>query len=287
MRLPFTKMQGAGNDFVVLDATASPITLSPQQLRHLGDRRLGVGADQILLIEPARAADADFSYRIFNSSGDEVEHCGNGARCFARYVAERGLSAKRCLTVDTVNRRLQLLLQDDGRVTVDMHRPVFDHAQLPFDATGLQPRRQGPGAGLELWPLDLGEGRSVALAVLSMGNPHAVLRVADAAEAPVAALGPLIEGHARFARRVNVGFMQVQDRSQIDLRVWERGAGETLACGTGACAAVVAGIGLGWLDARVDVQARGGLLTVEWAGGDAHVLMTGPAETVFVGEIEL
>ncbi len=284
MRVPFTKMQGAGNDFVVLDATRQPLQLNADQLRHLGDRRFGVGADQILVVEPARSADADFGYRIFNNTGDEVEHCGNGARCFVRYVHDHGLSTKPTITVDTVNNRLQLHLQADGRVTVDMNKPVFDLARVPFDASGLQPLHQG---GFELWPLQLAEDRQVQVAVLSMGNPHAVQRVADVREAPVLQLGPLVEQHARFARKVNAGFMQVQDRSHIALRVYERDAGETLACGTGACAAVVAGIRLGWLDHRVDVQARGGLLTVEWAGGDAHVLMTGPAETVYEGEIEL
>ena len=288
MRLTFTKMQGAGNDFVVLDATRAPLQLSREQLRHLGDRRFGVGADQILVVEPARSADADFGYRIFNNTGDEVEHCGNGARCFVRFVHDRGLTTKSTVTVDTVNNRLQLHLQPDGRVTVDMNKPVFDLDRIPFDATGLQPRREG---NFELWPLDIAEGRQVPLrldvAMLSMGNPHAVQRVADVREAPVAALGPLVEQHARFPRKVNAGFLQVLDRSHVALRVYERDAGETLACGTGACAAVVAGIRLGWLDARVDVQARGGLLTVEWAGDDAHVLMTGPAETVYQGEIEL
>ena len=284
MRLTFTKMQGAGNDFVVLDATRAPITLSREQLRHLGDRRFGVGADQILLVEPPRNADTDFRYRIFNNTGDEVEHCGNGARCFVRFVHDRGLTTKRTVVVDTVNNRLQLHLQADGRVTVDMNRPVFDLARVPFNATGLVPQREG---GFELWPLDVGEGRQVQVAVLSMGNPHAVQRVADVREAPVAALGPQVEQHARFARKVNAGFMQVVSRTQIALRVYERDVGETLACGTGACAAVVAGIRLGWLDRQVDVQARGGVLTVEWPDDEASVLMTGPAETVYEGEIEL
>ncbi len=284
MRVPFTKMQGAGNDFVVLDATRHPLQLSREQLRRLGDRRFGVGADQILVVEPARSADADFGYRIFNNTGDEVEHCGNGARCFVRYVHEHGLTDKPTVTVDTVNNRLRLHLQADGRVTVDMNRPVFDLARVPFDASGLQAQPQGD---FELWPLALAPDRQVQVAVLSMGNPHAVQRVADVREAPVAQLGPLVEQHARFARKVNAGFMQVLDRHQIALRVYERDAGETLACGTGACAAVVAGIRLGWLGQRVDVHARGGMLTVEWAGGDAHVLMTGPAETVYEGEIEL
>ena len=284
MQVKFTKMQGAGNDFVVLDATRAPLQLTREQLRHLGDRRFGVGADQILVVEPARSADADFGYRIFNNTGDEVEHCGNGARCFVRFVHDQGLTSKPTVTVDTVNNRLQLHLQADGRVTVDMNKPVFDLARIPFDATGLQPQREG---GFELWPLDLAEGRQVQVAVLSMGNPHAVQRVADVREAPVAALGPLVEQHARFPRKVNAGFLQVLDRRSVALRVYERDAGETLACGTGACAAVVAGIRLGWLDRQVDVQARGGLLTVEWADDDAHVLMTGPAETVYQGEIEL
>jgi diaminopimelate epimerase len=284
MQVKFTKMQGAGNDFVVLDATRAPLQLSREQLRHLGDRRFGVGADQILVVEPARSADADFGYRIFNNTGDEVEHCGNGARCFVRFVHDQGLTTKPTVTVDTVNNRLQLHLQPDGRVTVDMNKPVFDLARIPFDASGLQPRREG---GFELWPLDLAEGRQVQVAVLSMGNPHAVYRIDDVRQAPVAELGPRIEQHIRFPRKVNAGFLQVQDRSHVALRVYERDAGETLACGTGACAAVVAGIRLGWLDRQVDVQARGGLLTVEWADDDAHVLMTGPAETVYQGEIEL
>ena len=284
MRLKFTKMQGAGNDFVVLDATRAPIDLSREQLRRLGDRRFGVGADQILLIEPGAADDIDFGYRIFNNTGDEVEHCGNGARCLVRYVHEHGLTTRKTVRVQTVNNRLLLQLQDDGRVTVDMNQPVFDHERLPFDARGLQAQPEGDFA---LWPLPLAEGRCVQVAVLSMGNPHAVQRVDDVRDAPVALLGPQIERHPRFARKVNAGFMQVISRRQIALRVYERDAGEPLACGTGACAAVVAGIRLGWLDSRVEVQARGGVLTIEWAGAQAHVLMTGPAQTVYEGEITL
>ena len=284
MRLKFTKMQGAGNDFVVIDATRTPVDLSLEQLRRLGDRRFGVGADQILLVEPARSEGVDFRYRIFNNTGDEVEHCGNGARCFVRFLHDHGLSTQRTVRVETVNNLLLLHLQDDGRVTVDMNRPVFDLARVPFDASGLAARAE---AGFALWPLDVGEGRRLEVAVLSMGNPHAVQRVADVREAPVAELGPRVEQHSRFARKVNAGFMQVLTRGQIALRVYERDAGETLACGTGACAAVVAGIRLGWLDRRVDVQARGGLLTVEWPDDEASVLLTGPAETVFEGEIEL
>ena len=284
MRLKFTKMQGAGNDFVMLDATRAPIELTADQLRRLGDRRFGIGADQILMVEPARTAGVDFRYRIFNASGDEVEHCGNGARCFLRYVHERGLTERRRVRVETLNNVLELQLQDDGRVTVDMNRPVFEVDKVPFNTAGLVPRAVGD---FTLWPLQLPEARSVEVAVLSMGNPHAVQRVDDVRDAPVASLGPLIEGHARFPRRVNAGFMQVLAPDHIALRVYERGVGETLACGTGACAAVVAGIRLGWLERRVDVQARGGVLTIEWPQDDAHVRMTGPAETVFDGEIEI
>jgi diaminopimelate epimerase len=284
MKLRFTKMQGAGNDFVVLDGTRAPVALTEAQVRMLGDRRFGVGADQILMIAPSPAPGIDFGYRIFNGgSGDEVEHCGNGARCFVRYVRDKGLSDKRTLRVQTVNTTLELHLQDDDRVSVDMSAPVFDLAAVPFDASGLQPREVG---GFAMWPLEV-QGRRIELAVLSMGNPHAVQIVDDVDTAPVEHIGPAVENHPRFTRRVNAGFMQIVDRSHIRLRVYERGAGETLACGTGACAAVVAGIRLGLLDARVDVDARGGRLTIEWQGGDSHVLMTGPAETVFEGEIEI
>ena len=279
MRLRFTKMHGAGNDFVVIDATRQAFDLTAAQMRLLGDRRFGVGCDQLLVIEPSQDAGADFRYRIFNNTGDEVEHCGNGSRCFVRYVVDAGLTDKREVHVDTMNRRLRLTLQDDGRVTVDMGAPVFDHAALPFDASGLKPRLEN---GFELWPVE-----GVELAVLSMGNPHAVQRVDDVETAPVLSLGPRIERHARFPRGVNAGFMQVLARNRIALRVFERDAGETLACGTGACAAVVAGIRAGWLDAVVEVQTRGGLLKIEWAGGQTPVMMTGPAVKVFDGEIEL
>jgi diaminopimelate epimerase len=278
-------MHGAGNDFVVLDATQAPLALSREQLRHLGDRRFGVGADQILVVEAASRADVDFRYRIFNgATGDEVEQCGNGSRCFVRYVHDHGLSAKNPIRVETVNNLLELRLQPDGRVTVDMNQPIFEPERLPFDATGLVPR---PVNGFELWPLALADGVQVEVAVVSMGNPHAVQRVADVEQAPVDLIGPQVEAHERFARKVNAGFMQVTSRSEIALRVFERDAGETLACGTGACAAVVAGIRLGWLDGKVDVHTRGGLLTIEWAGLGHPVLMTGPAVTVFEGEIEL
>jgi diaminopimelate epimerase len=280
MKLPFTKMHGAGNDFVVLDATRSPLSLTRAQLQTLGDRHLGVGADQILVVGASNHPGIDFGYRIYNgASGDEVEHCGNGARCFVRFVREHGLTRKTSIRVRTVNNELLLTEQADGRVTVDMNAPVFEHARLPFDASGLTPKE------VNGWPLYTLE--DAEWAVLSMGNPHAVLRVNDVNTAPVATLGPQLESHPRFARKVNVGFMQIAARNQILLRVYERDAGETLACGTGACAAVVAGIRAGWLDAQVDVHTRGGVLTVEWVGGDAHVFMTGPAVTVFEGEIEL
>ena len=283
MKIRFTKMQGAGNDFVVLDGTEAPLALTPDQIHHLGDRRFGVGADQILIVERSSTPGIDFRYRIFNNTGDEVEHCGNGARCFVRYVHDKGLSDKTTLHVETVNNRLALTLQPDGRVTVNMNTPVFELARVPFDPQGLQPRRV---ANCDVWPIDVA-GQAVDVAVLSMGNPHAVLVVPDVDTAPVPTLGPVIEAHPRFARKVNVGFLQVCSRTQVRLRVFERGAGETLACGTGACAAVVAGITQGLLDERVDVQALGGRLTITWAGEGSPVFMTGPAETVFEGEIEL
>ena len=281
MRLRFTKMHGAGNDFVVIDATQAPLGLSERQLRTLGDRRFGVGADQILVVEKSSRPGIDFRYRIFNgASGDEVEQCGNGARCFVRYVHDKGLSKKSTIRVETIHSELELRLQPDGRVTADMGAPVFDLPRVPFDARGATPRRVGD---FELWPLAV----DAEVAVLSMGNPHAVQVVADVDDAPVATQGALIERDVHFPRKVNAGFMQVVSRTHIRLRVFERDAGETLACGTGACAAVVAGIRLGLLDAKVDVDARGGRLGIEWQGGASPVLMTGPAVTVYEGEIEL
>jgi diaminopimelate epimerase len=288
MTLRFSKMHGAGNDFIVLDATAAPLQLSPAQFRLLADRRFGIGADQILIVEASDEPGVDFRYRIVNADGTEVEQCGNGARCFARYVHDAGLTPKTRIRVRTLSGVIEPKLQADGRVTVDMGAPIFDPARVPFHAQGQVPH---PVGGFELWPLTLGT-HSVDVAVVSMGNPHAVLDIArlgctDLASAPVAELGPQIEGHALFPKRVNAGFMQVHDRGHIGLRVYERGAGETLACGTGACAAVVAGIRQGLLDGRVDVDTRGGRLTIEWAGGNAPVLMTGPAVHVFDGEIAL
>lgn len=287
MKLRFTKMQGAGNDFVVLDETRGPLGLSAEQYRRLAHRQFGVGADQILSVRPSPGEGIDFEYVIHNADGGEVEQCGNGARCFARFVHDRGLTQKDRIRVKTLSGVIEPRINADGRITVDMGAPVFDLPKVPFDAAGLSPHADG---GWEKWSLALGthaDSPKVSVAVLSMGNPHAVQEVADVDTAPVRELGPKIEHHPRFPNRVNAGFMQVVDRGHIRLRVWERGAGETLACGTGACAAVVAGIRLGRLDARVDVQTHGGVLTIEWAGGNAPVLMTGPAVTVFEGEMEL
>jgi len=288
MQIRFTKMQGAGNDFVVLDETAGPLGLSAAQYRFLADRHFGVGADQILTVRPAPAPDLDFEYVIHNADGGEVEQCGNGARCFARYVRDKGLTQKDTIRVQTLAGVIAPQLTSDGRVTVDMGRPQFDPARVPFDASGLVPVSQGSG---QKWPLALdgqAPAATVLVAVVSMGNPHAVQLVDNVDTAPVAQTGPLIERHTRFPQRVNAGFLQIVDRSHVRLRVFERGAGETLACGTGACAAVAAGIRLGLLDARVDVRTRGGLLTIAWSGQEADsVFMTGPATTVFEGQIDL
>ncbi len=283
MRIRFTKMQGAGNDFVVLDETQGRLGLSTAQYRWLADRHFGVGADQILTVRPASVADIDFEYVIHNADGAEVEQCGNGARCFARYVRDQGLTTKDRLRVQTLGGVIEPRLTPDGRVTVDMGAPIFELPRIPFDGAGLTPVANG---SWQTWPLPV-DSVTAPVAVVSMGNPHAVQVVADVETAPVHGQGPLIENHVRFPRRVNAGFLQVVDRAHVKLRVWERGAGETLACGTGACAAVVSGIRLGLLDARVDVQTRGGVLTIEWAGGDAPVFMTGPATTVFQGEVDL
>jgi diaminopimelate epimerase len=283
MRLRFTKMQGAGNDFVVLDGITQHVELAPDQLRRLADRRFGIGADQILLVERPPGAGVDFRYRIFNADGGEVEQCGNGARCFVRFVHERGLTHKRAIRVETLGGIIEPRLEDDGRVTVDMGVPAFEPSRVPFDAEGLVARAE---QGDRLWPLEIG-GRTIEFSVLSIGNPHAVQAVDDVEQAPLARDGPLIEHHRRFPRRVNAGFMQVLDRRAIRLRVWERGAGETLACGSGACAATVAGILRGALDSPVTVHARGGELRIAWAGAGRAVLMSGPAQAVFEGEIEL
>ena len=288
MRIRFTKMQGAGNDFVMLDETRALLGLTTAQYRFLADRHFGVGADQILSVRPSPLEGIDFEYVIHNADGGEVEQCGNGARCFVRFVREQGLTAKDAVRVKTLGGVIEPRMQADGRVRVDMGAPVFELDRIPFDATGLTPQTAG---SWQKWPLAL-EGRAqdapVLIAVVSLGNPHAVQLVDDVDTAQVAETGPLIERHARFPNRVNAGFMQVVSTRQIRLRVYERGAGETLACGTGACAAVVAGIRLGLLDTRVDVLTRGGQLTIEWTGElKAPVMMTGPATTVFEAEIEI
>ena len=294
MQIQFTKMQGAGNDFVVLDETRAPLNLSAAQYRWLADRHFGVGADQILSVRPAPADAApgvDFAYAIHNADGGEVEHCGNGARCFLAFVRAQGLTDQRTVTVQTMNRVLRLEMQADDRVTVDMGAPAFALNAIPFDATGLTPETMGFG---QKWPLaqfDKSVSAPVFIATLSMGNPHAVMLVDDVDTAPVQALGAWVESHPRFVQRVNAGFLQVVSRSQVRLRVYERGAGETLACGTGACAAVVAGIRWGLLDACVDVETRGGRLTIDWAGTpdalDAPVRLTGPATSVFSARVEI
>ena len=289
MRIPFTKMQGAGNDFVVLDETRGRLGLGPAHYRFLGDRHFGVGADQILTVRPSPAAGIDFEYIIHNADGQEVEQCGNGARCFARFVRDSGLSDKDSLRVQTKKGVIVPRLTADGRVTVDMGAPFLAPEDVPFDTSGLVLQPLGDWGQWLVQPVGKGAaaGSELLLAVLSMGNPHAVMQVADVAAAPVQTLGPHIQQSPRFPQGVNVGFMQVQSRGAIRLRVYERGVGETLACGSGACAAVVAGIRLGLLDAQVDVQMRGGVLSIAWAGGHAPVRMTGPATTVFRGEIEI
>jgi diaminopimelate epimerase len=283
LRLKFTKMQGAGNDFVVLDGVSRTLDISPQRARRIADRHFGVGCDQILLVERSQRTDADFRYRIWNSDGGEVEQCGNGARCFVRFVHDKGLTKKTEIRVETLSGVIAPRLESDGQVSVDMGAPRFDPEEVPFDPSGLKP------VGTR-WPLDV-NGRVVPVAVLSMGNPHAVQTVADVDSAPVASEGPLIERHPRFPKRAIAGYMQVVDRASVRLRVWERGTGETLACGTGACAAVVTGIRDGLLDDTVRVETRGGRLTIRWAGGEndpnCSVWMTGPAVTVFEGEIEI
>lgn len=276
MALKFTKMHGAGNDFVVIDGVRQQVALSPENIRFIADRNFGVGCDQLLLVEKAQHKDADFRYRIFNADGGEVEQCGNGARCFVRFVHDHKLTHKREIIVETKSGLISPRLEDDGRVTVNMGAPIFEPARIPFVSDSLEVTQ----------PLQIGD-TTVQITAVSMGNPHAVQVVADVETAPVAAMGPLIEHHPRFPKRVNAGFMQVLDRDHIRLRVFERGAGETLSCGTGACAAVVAGIQRGLLDATVHVATRGGTLSITWQGEGSPVSMTGPAISVFDGEINL
>ena len=276
MKLRFTKMHGLGNDFVVFDGINQTVTLTPEQCRHIADRHFGVGCDQILLVEQSTRDDVDFRYRIFNADGGEVEQCGNGARCFVRFVHDHGLTDKTTIRVETASGIIEPRLLDNGLVKVNMGAPRFVPADVPFAAE----------AEAMSYALKVGQ-HVIHIAALSMGNPHAVLKVNDLDNAPVDILGPAIESHARFPQRVNAGFMQVLTPHDIRLRVYERGAGETLACGTGACAAAVAGIRQDWLKSPVSVHTRGGDLIIEWAGQDQAVFMTGPAETVFEGELEI
>jgi diaminopimelate epimerase len=276
MQLEFSKMHGLGNDFVVIDAISQAVVLSPEQVRQLADRRYGIGCDQLLLVETATAQGTDFRYRIFNADGGEVGQCGNGARCFMRFVHEQGLTDKRELTVETASGRLRLVLEDDGQVTVDMGEPRLLPADIPFDAP----------AYAQTYRLAL-DGEAIEIAAVSMGNPHSVTLVQDVVTAPVERLGPLIERHPRFPERVNACFMQIIDFEHIRLRVYERGTGETRACGSGACAAVVAGRLWDQLAPRVNVALPGGNLVVSWAGKGYPVYMTGPATQVFKGRIEL
>ena len=276
MKLRFSKMHGLGNDFVVIDAIRQQVDLTPERVRFLADRHFGVGCDQLLVVERAQQPGVDFRYRIFNADGGEVEQCGNGARCFVRFVIEQGLTDKREIRVETKSGVITLSAQDDGQVTVNMGVPVFEPARIPFQSD----------SDAFVQPLDVA-GTPVAITAVSMGNPHAVQVVADANAAPVGTQGPLIESHPRFPARVNAGFMQVADPHHIRLRVYERGAGETLACGTGACAAVVAGIVRNLLESPVRVSTRGGELNIAWAGEGAPVFMTGPAVTVFEADIHL
>lgn len=276
MILKFTKMHGAGNDFVVLDGVRQSIALSPEQIRYIADRHFGIGCDQILLVEKTLRDEADFRYRIFNADGGEVEQCGNGARCFVRFVHDHKLTGKREIVVETKSGLISPRLEDDGRVTVNMGAPIFDPSQIPFVSDSHE----------VIQPLQLGT-EVIQISAVSMGNPHAVQVVDDIEAAPVTTQGPLIERHPRFPRRVNAGYMQIVDREHIKLRVFERGAGETLSCGTGACAAVVTGIRRKLLDNTVHVATRGGTLTITWAGEHSPVVMTGPVFSVFEGEINL
>ena len=276
MRLVFTKMQGAGNDFVVVDSYSSPVSLAPAQIRTIANRYFGVGCDQLLIVEKTTTPNVDFRYRIFNADGGEVEQCGNGARCFVRFVTEKGLTKKREIAVETRCGVITLMRRDDNQVTVNMGAPIFEPAKIPFIAEHRE----------KTYALQLSK-QAITISAVSMGNPHAVTLVEDIESANVAELGPQIESHASFPQRVNAGFMQVVNAHEIKLRVYERGSGETLSCGTGACAAVVSGIQLGLLQSPVLVHTRGGKLNIEWQDEVQPVLMTGPAEIVFEGEIQI
>ncbi len=276
MLLQFTKMHGLGNDFVVFNAIGQRVELSSAQCRHIADRHFGVGCDQILLVEAPRDPATDFYYRIFNADGSEVEQCGNGARCFVRFVRDQGLSRKETIDVGTLSGNIRLHLEADGLIRVNMGRPVLEPAAIPFEAEEQAIH----------YPIEV-DGKTIQISTVSMGNPHAVLRVDDIDRAPVERLGPLLENHPRFPQRVNVGFMEIFSREHIRLRVFERGSGETLACGTGACAAAVSGRLQGLLDERVCVSLPGGDLVIEWGGHSEPVWMDGPATHVYEGKIEL
>ena len=281
MDIQFTKMQGAGNDFVVVDGFSTPVSLTAAQIKKIANRNFGVGCDQLLIVEKTSLSNVDFKYRIFNADGGEVEQCGNGARCFVRFVLAKGLTQKREINVETASGLITLTLRDDNQVTVNMGAPIFEPAKIPFIA-----EKQLKQYALQT-NNHAGAGLSINVSVLSMGNPHAVTIVDDVETANVATLGPQIEAHTSFPQRVNAGFMQVINPHEIKLRVYERGAGETLACGTGACAAAVSGIQLGLLKSPVLVNARGGKLSIEWVGENLPVMMTGDAEIVFEGSIEI
>jgi diaminopimelate epimerase len=276
MLLRFTKMHGLGNDFMVVDLISQHAHIQPKHAKAWGDRHTGVGFDQLLLVETPTRPDVDFRYRIFNCDGSEVEQCGNGARCFARFVVDKRLTVKKRIRVETKGGIIELNLRPDGQVVVDMGAPRLEPAQIPFQA-----EREAPSYEVEL------DGQHHALAAVSMGNPHAVLRVDDLDQAPVHSLGARLEVHPRFPKKVNVGFLQVIDRQHARLRVWERGAGETRACGTGACAAAVAAIRQGWMDSPVQIELPGGTLSIEWAGPGQPVMMTGPAVRVYEGQVRL
>lgn len=283
MTLKFTKMHGAGNDFIVIDAINQSVNLTSELCKQLADRRLGIGADQILLVEKSNTVGVDFRYRIFNSDGSEVEQCGNGARAFVKFVVDKGLTDQRQIRVETMAGIIAPKLEEDGRITVDMGAPIFSPDQIPFNSLGLQSTQQHAAS---LWPLQI-DDTTITVCVVSMGNPHAVQVVPDTETANVAEIGPIIEHHSRFPKRVNAGFMQIVDRHHIRLRVFERGAGETLSCGTGACAAAVSGIQMGLLDSPVKVTTYGGTLSIAWNGEQQSVFMTGPAMHVFEGSIEI
>lgn len=276
MLLRFTKMHGLGNDFMVLDLISQHAHIQPKHAKQWGDRHTGVGFDQLLIVEPPSNPDVDFRYRIFNADGSEVEQCGNGARCFARFVLDKRLTAKKQLRVETKGGIIELDIRNDGQIGVNMGPPRLQPAEIPFVADA-----QALSYSVEV------DGQSLQLAAVSMGNPHAVLRVDDVDSAPVHSLGPKLEQHPRFPKRVNVGFIQVLDRQRAKLRVWERGAGETQACGTGACAAAVAAISQGWMDSPVQIELPGGRLSIEWAGPGQPVMMTGPAMRVYEGQVRL